>query len=432
MWAQKFTCVICLYLMLTIFISLACGQIEEIMSYEEYIRSHISSKTEIDVFLKNRSWAQFDSELGYILGNYMPCDGIDESSTISTVQPNGARTAFMYIDRPCRINTYGNSFTQCHQVSDGETWQEYLAAHLGEPIRNFGVGGYGVYQAYRRMIREEKKNHGAEYVILYIWGDDHRRSLLRCRYMLLAKWNENQNQKEYPGAMFHGNFWCNIELDLNTGYFREKENLLPTPQLLYKMSDPDWMDANLKDDLALQMFLFSRNDISDIDIEKLHRLSGHLKCEFGVKDDKDLRSAVSTLLDKYAFAATKYILTKASEFASNNNKKLLVVLFDPYQVTKELIQTGMRYDEEIVNFLNLNNFYYIDMNLAHVEDYKNYNLSMDDYFKRYFIGHYNPAGNHFFAYSIKNRIVQWLSPKPITYLENKQKFIDFKDYLHAF
>jgi hypothetical protein len=51
----------------------------------------------------------------------------------------------MYADKKCRINTYGDSFTQCHQVSDGETWQEYLAAHLGEPVRNFGMGGYGAY-----------------------------------------------------------------------------------------------------------------------------------------------------------------------------------------------------------------------------------------------------------------------------------------------
>jgi hypothetical protein len=38
-------------------------------------------------------------------------------------------------------------YSDCHQVSDCETWQEYLAGHLGEPIRNFGMGGYGVYQA---------------------------------------------------------------------------------------------------------------------------------------------------------------------------------------------------------------------------------------------------------------------------------------------
>ena len=119
---------------------------------------------------------QFDPEVGYILGNFMPRDGMDGSSTFSTVQSDGTRTSFMYRGKPCRINTYGNSFTQCHQVSDGETWQEYLAAHLGEPVRNFGMGGFGFYQAYRRMLREEQTEKGAEYVMLYIWGDDHVRS----------------------------------------------------------------------------------------------------------------------------------------------------------------------------------------------------------------------------------------------------------------
>jgi hypothetical protein len=52
----------------------------------------------------------------------------------------------MYSDGVRRINTYGDSFTQCAQVSDGETWQEILAAHLGEPIGNFGVSGYGVHR----------------------------------------------------------------------------------------------------------------------------------------------------------------------------------------------------------------------------------------------------------------------------------------------
>ena len=57
-----------------------------------------------------------------------------------------------------------------------------LAGHLGEPIRNFGMGGFGVYQAYRRMIREEQTASSVEYLIFYIWGDDHVRSLLRCRH----------------------------------------------------------------------------------------------------------------------------------------------------------------------------------------------------------------------------------------------------------
>ena len=159
-------------------------------TFETYLRKSVVDKKTLDVFLdpKELSWARFDPITGYRLGNYMPRDGMDRSSTISTSRSNGARTAHAYVDKPCRINTYGNSFTLCHQVSDSETWQEYLAGHLGEPIRNFGMGGFGVYQAYRRIIREEQTEHRAKYLIFYIWGDDHVRSLLRCRHAAIYPW----------------------------------------------------------------------------------------------------------------------------------------------------------------------------------------------------------------------------------------------------
>ncbi len=397
-------------------------------SFQEHIRAAVPTREEIDVFLNETSWAQFDRDIGYVLGNYMPHDGMDGSSTISTVQSHGARTSFMYKDRPCRINTYGDSFTQCHQVSDGETWQEYLAAHLGEPVRNFGMGGLGVYQAYRRMVREERTDCGAKYVILYLWGDDHIRSLLRCRYMLITGWNQQTNRTEGIGRMFHGNFWANIEIDLETGTLQEKDNLLPTPESLYKMTDPDWMYEALRDDLALQMCLYKNNQISDIAVEQLKTLSNHLKCPVPLDGD-GLRPSVAKLLDEYSFEATKYILMKAKEFVHTSDKKLLVIIFDPYRVTRELLKGGIRYDREIVDFLDENDFDYIDMNLVHVEDFKSFNLSVDDYFKRYFIGHYSPAGNHFFAYSIKDRIVEWLVPKPITYQDSARRMQEFKGYL---
>ena len=140
-----------------------------IKSYAEYLKNSAVPKEELDIFLQKNSWAQFDPEVGYILGNYMPHDGIDESFTLSTVMNDGKRTNTIYTDKPCRINTYGDSFTHCHQVSDAETWQEYLAGHLGEPIQNFGMGGFGIYQAYRRMIRREKNDKDSKYVILYMF-----------------------------------------------------------------------------------------------------------------------------------------------------------------------------------------------------------------------------------------------------------------------
>jgi len=402
------------------------------MTFEQYIRENIPSKDEIDVFLQDLSWAKFDPLTGYILGDYMPHDGIDNSSTLSTSMKNGARTSFVYAGKPCRINTYGNSFTQCHQVSDAETWQEYLAGNIGEPVRNFGMGGLGVYQAYRRMLREESTADSAEYVILYIWGDDHIRSLLRCRYMLIAEWNKKQEELEGVGKMFHGNFWANLEMDLNTGMFTENDSRISEAKNLYQMTDADWMVENLIGDLALQMYLFKQQKISEIDMHKIRKLCAILNCSLNFENPETIIKNVSELLDKYGFAATKYILNEAKEFAEKKGKKLMVVIFDPYNVTRSLLNNEARYDMEIVEYLEQNNFDYFDMNLVHVEDYKSFNLSVDDYFKRYFIGHYSPAGNHFFAYSIKPEIVSWLDPKPIPYNQDNLKMTDFKGYLDKF
>ena len=117
---------------------LAHGQ-RKAVPLAQHLRDSAVPKSVIDTFLNGNCWARFDGELGYVLGNYMPRDGLDASRTLSTTQANGQRTSFLYLNRPCRINTYGDSFTQCHQVSDGETWQEYLAAHLGEPVQDFGI-----------------------------------------------------------------------------------------------------------------------------------------------------------------------------------------------------------------------------------------------------------------------------------------------------
>ena len=398
------------------------------ISYKEYLMEGLPSKREIDVFLTEHSWAKFDSEVGYTLGNYLPRDGMDGSSTISTSTSNGIRTPHMYTDQTSRINTYGNSFTQCHQVSDGETWQEYLAAHFGEPIRNFGMGGFGVYQAYRRMLRAESSKDSVKNIILYIWGDDHIRSLLRCRYMLTKEWRERQDQKEGEGIMFHGNFWANLEMDLKTGAFVEYDSRVQSEEELYKMLDPEWMYENLKTDWALQMYLFKQGKIGQVDLDSLKKLAAHLDVRLSW-ESKDIEATVTTLLDHYSFEATKYILSKTLAFAEAHDKNLLVVIFNPYRTTRELLAGSPRYDQTIVDFLEGHDFHYFDANLAHVKDYKAFKISVDDYYQRYFIGHYNPTGNHFFAYKIRPYILEMLDPKPITYTDEAFESIDFEGYL---
>ncbi len=311
-------------------------QVSALPAFEEYLSKSVVSRKAIDYFLDDTtpSWAKYDSELGYVLGNAMPRNGMDGSRTISTTQSNGARTAIYYANRPCRINTYGNSFTECHQVNNGETWQEYLAAHFGEPIRNFGVGGYGSYQAYRRMIKEEESNHAAEYVILYLWGDDHIRSVMRCRHAVIYPFFNHQG-----GRLFHNNFWPNIELDINTGKWVERENLLPTPESLYKMCDADFMVKALKDDLMVMLFAAVHNLIclNESQFNQIDKLAEILNIDkVNRSSPESIKKSLGEIIQHYGYASTIYVLNKAENFCKK--KKLLIINFCPGQLKDTLVE----------------------------------------------------------------------------------------------
>jgi hypothetical protein len=46
-------------------------------------------------------------------------------------------------------------------------------------------------------------------------------------------------------------------------------------------------------------------------------------------------------------------------------------------------------------------------------------------------GHFNPMGNHFIAYSIKDKVIELLDPKPVPYQQSNARIINFKGYLHG-
>ena len=56
---------------------------------------------------------------------------------------------------------------------------------------------------------------------------------------------------------------------------------------------------------------------------------------------------------------------------------------------------------------------------------------IDDYVKQCFIGH-SPEGNHCSAHGIKDRIVQWLDPKPTPYERPTPRPLEFEGYLQDY
>jgi hypothetical protein len=371
------------------------------------------------------SWVKFDPELGYVPDDVVMRDGIDYSYSTYTHEPEGHRKMINYADRPCRINTYGNSFTQCQQVSDDETWQERLAAHFGEPIRNFGCGGHGFNQAFRRMMRMEDSPVGARNIILNVFDDDHIRNLDAARWIRTA-WNE-QDRPPDRALPLHGLPWDHVRYDLEQERFVEIPGLCRSEDDLRALCDPDHFCACFKDDQVVKLFALMVGGSEHV--EELEALAAALEVEVDLRNPATRASEAMKLHSAYGFKSTEFLLEKMTSWLAARGKRLLIILSYGMIRIPQFLEGQPRFDQPFIDHLDAKGIPYVDGLLKHVDDYRTFRLSFDDYVSRYYIqaagaavfGHYNPLGNLFYAFSVKHAMIPWLDPKPPAYREPEQR-----------
>ena len=388
---------------------------------QAYLKSILYTREQLDDWILGRTslGEAYDGELGWLFHDRRVKHGVDGS--ISTYRYGGARRTIMYGGKPCRINTYGDSFTHCDQVSDGETWQEVLAAHLCEPLRNYGVGGYSVYQAYLRMLREETITP-ARYIIFNIYDDDHYRNLHSWRNIRLG-----YRTGMWPAVL--GSTMPYVVVNPATKQFAEFKNPCPTPESVRRLSDPDWVSKRFKDDFVLKIALAQRDPgTSSLQpiygmIEKLAREHG---LQISIGTPEELKRAAEELYTRAALFATMRIVEKIQRYASSQGKQVLFVLSYGERNAAQVLKTGERFDQSLLDFLEEKKLPYVDLMNAHKRDFAQFNLTVDKYIDRYWIGHYNPLGNFFQAFAIKDKLVELLDPKPITYSTDPSTYIEMK------
>lgn len=381
------------------------------MDMNGYLKRSAWSTEDVDYFLDpaSASWARFDADTGYALADVCIRDGIDGAHTFNTYRPDGARRMIHYADSPCRIDTFGDSFTQCHQVSDGETWQEVLAAHLGEPIRNFGVGGFGVYQAFCRMRVRAAAGDLTPFIILNIYDDDHVRNLDSARWFRISKFRTALGQDLRP--MLHANPWPHLRWDPAHDSFIEQPNPLPTPDSLYRFADPNTVAEMFgEDEIVALECLQTGVEIQASIAEQLQSLAASL----GVPTEQATVPAAN-LLTAYGLRSTLYTLDLARALAADNGSQFMVLLSYSAPQIRAHINGATRFDQPLLDYLQTHDVPYVDALTAHEVDSRDFALSPDRYTDRYMQGHYTPTGNAFFASAIKDALVAWLDPKPPAY-----------------
>jgi hypothetical protein len=219
------------------------------------------------------------------------------------------------------------------------------------------------------------------------------------------------------------------------------------------------MVKNLQDDLALQLELYGGDfwvggqpRIRNVDVKKIAKLAAilHFDMDWRPEAETDLVPSMYAayglppitrrqkqcleLLNKYAQAATIYILGKARAFADQRGKKLMVVLL--LNTDGEILSTtGARDNQDVINYLQNQKFLYFDMDQAFVDDYRKANttLTYREYVKKYEVngaGHLNALGNLFVAYAMKDQVIQWLDPKPPTYEKQRDEVVKRINGIH--
>ena len=362
-------------------------QFTEVMTHEESLR-------------RSNGWT-YDSELGWIHCAAMHPNGVDNSKTFYSYELDGARHVGHFAGKPCRTHAYGNSFTHCDQVSDGETWEEYLTAHLQEPIRNYGVGGYSVYQAYRRMLKVEKQT-GAEYIILNIYDDDHFRNL--------DAWRSIRS-----GANSQCGFTLpHVRVNVAQDRCEQIENWLRTTGEVSKLRDEDFLAQAFQDDPVLQLVLATRAGGA-----VTPKTVSAIAAGFGVSEDRIVPGTVAQQLRQMhteaALYATKNVVSWFEQFVNGAGKKLMIILsFGSGNITNELAGRP-RFDQSFVEWLRNKPYPVIDMRDVFAQEYRQSKAEIGPFLSRFYNGHHTPAGNFFTAWAIKGRVAKWLDPAPLPY-----------------
>lgn len=111
----------------------------------------IFKSSKFNNFLKN----SFDKNLGW--DRKASSKGFEKSNkkTYFFINKSGSRGKRIYSKD--KIAVFGDSFAFCRYVNDNETWEYLLSKNISSNVLNYGVGNYGLDQAYLKYKNNEKK-----------------------------------------------------------------------------------------------------------------------------------------------------------------------------------------------------------------------------------------------------------------------------------
>jgi hypothetical protein len=139
----------------------------------------------INNFIEQKTnYVSYSSSLGWTIKE-------NGSSRLYQANSAGIRSHKEYAFTPPRgirrISTFGDSYTHCDNVKNNETWQAVLESYdSNREALNFGVGGFGLDQAYLRYLEKGYK-YKSHIVLIGFMSENIYRSVNTYRPFYYAK-----------------------------------------------------------------------------------------------------------------------------------------------------------------------------------------------------------------------------------------------------
>jgi hypothetical protein len=253
------------------------------------------------------------------------------------------------------ISSYGDSFTNCAEVQDNETWQTFLASFLKQNVLNYGVNGYGADQAL--LLFASHKNSLTPIVMLCIYPENINRVVNVYRTFYIC---------DDPLSLTKPRFV------LSNGTIRFMENPIRSIEAIEKLSDPSFVAEIGSHDYWYQLgqrlpglgfpfsyslFQWRRMLGTSIKASLCRQLRGIVPPTF----NQDLYQEPEPL------AIMCHIVDRFFSLALERNQYPIVVIIPHTDYVREVLETGASRTDPLLDYMKRRDFFYMDLVRAMVD-----------------------------------------------------------------
>ena len=128
-----------------------------------------------------------------------------------------------------------------------------------------------------------------------------------------------------------------------------------------------------------------------------------------------VETAIDDVFTQAALFSTRPVVELVEQFCKAEGIVLMLILSYCQPTIRTVLDGGNRFDEGFVDWLKRRSHSVVDMCDTFNREFKQSKVDLDDFVKRYYIGHHTPFGNAYTGWTVMEVLVDLLDPKPLPY-----------------